>query len=111
MRPRIRELSSMCLPFALRALNPIKFGTSSTGQLVEPAGGKYLDNIEPARGKAYSQVADSDARDVDLAVAAAEKGFADWSRRSGTEQSRILLRIAAESDKQALGRTVCTSFN
>ena len=73
MRPRIRELSSMCLPFALRAQNPIKFGTSSTGQLVEPAGGKYLDNIEPATGKAYSQVADSDARDVDLAVTAAEK--------------------------------------
>src|ERR1700730_12512811 len=26
--------------------------------------------------------------------------LADWSRRSGTERSRILLRIAAQSDKQ-----------
>ena len=28
-----------------------------------PTGGKYLDNVEPATGKTYSQVADSDARD------------------------------------------------
>jgi len=46
------------------------------GEFVEPVGGKYLDNIEPATGKPYSQVADSDSRDVDLAVAAAEAAFA-----------------------------------
>ena len=64
------------------------------GEFVEPAGGKYIDNIEPATGKPYSQVADSDAKDVDLAVAAAEKAFADWSKTPATERSRILLRIA-----------------
>src|SRR5256886_520093 len=66
----------------------------SDGQFAEPVGGKYLDNIEPATGKPYSQVADSDAGDVDLAVAAAEKAFADWSKKSAAERSRILLRIA-----------------
>jgi acyl-CoA reductase-like NAD-dependent aldehyde dehydrogenase len=45
-------------------------------------------------GKAYSQVADSDGRDVDLAVKAAEKAFADWSRKPAEERSRILLCIA-----------------
>jgi aminomuconate-semialdehyde/2-hydroxymuconate-6-semialdehyde dehydrogenase len=64
------------------------------GQLAEPVGGKYLDNIEPATGKPYSQVADSDARDVDLAVAAAEKAFLDWSRKPAAERSKILLGIA-----------------
>src|SRR5438132_6508953 len=64
------------------------------GQFVDPVGGKYLDNIEPATGKPYSQVADSDARDVDLAVAAAEKAFVEWSRTSATDRWRILLRIA-----------------
>jgi len=34
------------------------------GQFVVPVGGNYLDNIEPATGKPYSQVADSDARDI-----------------------------------------------
>jgi aminomuconate-semialdehyde/2-hydroxymuconate-6-semialdehyde dehydrogenase len=64
------------------------------GDFVGPASGKYLDNIEPATGKPYSQVADSDLRDVELAVAAAEKAFPDWSRASGADRSRILLRIA-----------------
>src|SRR6058998_1354977 len=64
------------------------------GQFVEPVGGKYLDNIEPATGNPYSHVPDSDARDVDLAVAAAEKAFAGWSQTSAADRSRILLRIA-----------------
>jgi len=64
------------------------------GQFVEPAGGAYLDNIEPAIGKPYSQVADSDEHDVDLAVAAAEKAFCDWSKKPAEERSKILLRVA-----------------
>ena len=62
------------------------------GEFVEPIGGRYLDNIEPATGKPYSQVADSDAHDVDLAVAAAEKAFRDWSKKTG---SRTLEHSAA----------------
>lgn len=76
------------------------------GEFVEPVGGCYLDNIEPATGKPYSRVADGDARDVDLAVAAAEKAFADWSRKPTTERSRILVRIAdlIERDLEKLAR-------
>jgi len=64
------------------------------GEFIEPVGGKYLDNIEPATGKAYSQVADSTKQDVDLAVAAAEAAFVDWSKKPAAERSKILLRIA-----------------
>src|SRR5215472_6008731 len=64
------------------------------GQFVEAVGGKYLDNMEPATGKPYSQVADSDARDVDIAVAAAAKAFRDWSKETAAERSNFLLRIA-----------------
>src|SRR4029077_4158521 len=64
------------------------------GQFVEPVADRYLDNIEPATGKPYSQVADSDAHDVDLAVAAAEKAFRDWSKKPASERSNFLLRIA-----------------
>jgi aminomuconate-semialdehyde/2-hydroxymuconate-6-semialdehyde dehydrogenase len=64
------------------------------GEFTGPASGQYLDNIEPATGKPYSQVADSDTRDVELAVAMAEKAFADWSRTPAENRSRILLRIA-----------------
>ena len=64
------------------------------GQFVEPGSRNYLDNIEPATGKPYSLVPDSDARDVELAVAAAEKAFPGWSHTPAAERSRILLRIA-----------------
>src|SRR5947208_3479300 len=76
------------------------------GQFVDPVGGKYLDNIEPATGKPYSRVADSDTREVDLAVAAAEKAFAGWSQTSAADRSRILLRIAdlIERDLEKLAR-------
>src|SRR5881398_3106711 len=76
------------------------------GQFVAPVGGKYLDNIEPATGKPYSPVADSDTREVDLAVAAAEKAFAGWSQTSAADRSKILLRIAdlIERDLEKLAR-------
>ncbi len=64
------------------------------GEFVEPINGRYLDNLEPATGKPYSQAADSDAHDVDLAVTAAEKAFVDWSKKPATERSGFLLRIA-----------------
>ena len=76
------------------------------GQFVEPVNGRYLDNIEPATGLAYSKVADSDASDVELAVAAAEKAFPGWSRTPTADRSRILLRIAEliERDLEKFGR-------
>src|SRR5437899_11906405 len=73
---------------------PLQIRNFINGEFVEPIGGRYLDNIEPATGKPYSEVADSDARDVDLAVAAAEKAFCDWSKKPTTDRLRFLLRIA-----------------
>ena len=76
------------------------------GEFVEPQSGRFLDNIEPATGKPYSQVADSGKEDVDLAVAAAEKAFADWSKTPAQKRSQILLRIAdlIERDLEKLAR-------
>jgi len=73
---------------------PFSIRNFINGEFVEPISGKYLDNIEPATGRPYSQVADSDAHDVDLAVAAAEKAFRDWSKKPAAERSRFLLRVA-----------------
>jgi aminomuconate-semialdehyde/2-hydroxymuconate-6-semialdehyde dehydrogenase len=76
------------------------------GKFLGPVSGKYLDNIEPATGKPYSQVPDSDARDVEAAVAAADKAFAEWSRTTAQDRSRFLLRIAdlIERDLEKLAR-------
>ncbi len=69
------------------------------GQFVAPIGGKYLDNIEPATGKPYSLVPDSDSRDVEAAVVAAERAFPAWAGTSAAERSRLLLRIAELIDR------------
>jgi aminomuconate-semialdehyde/2-hydroxymuconate-6-semialdehyde dehydrogenase len=76
------------------------------GQFIQPVGGKYLDNIEPATGKPYSKVPDSDASDVEHAVTAAEKAFPAWSKTPAADRSRVLLRIAdlIERDLEKLAR-------
>ena len=65
-----------------------------SGRLMAPASGKYLDVIEPATGKAYARVPDSDAGDVEHAVEAAKLAFPDWSETPAAERSRILIKIA-----------------
>lgn len=64
------------------------------GQLVAPKQGKYLDNYEPATGKIYAQIPDSDDADVQLAVQAAEKAFPAWSQASIAERSKILMKLS-----------------
>ena len=64
------------------------------GALVPPDSGEYLDNVNPATGKVYSFIPDSDERDVQKAVEAAAKAFPDWSSCGVRKRFRILLRLA-----------------
>jgi len=64
------------------------------GALQEPVSKQYLNNYEPATGKVYSLVADSDERDVQQAVDAAKAAFAEWSKTGLEERMMILLKIA-----------------
>ncbi len=64
------------------------------GELKEPIGNLWMDNYEPATGEIYSQIADSDLRDVEFAVAAAENAFENWSNTAAEERAKVLLRIA-----------------
>lgn len=74
------------------------------GELAEPISGKYLDNYNPAIGEVYSQIPDSDERDVEVAVAAAEAAFPAWSATSPVDRCAILLRLAGliERDLETL---------
>ncbi len=64
------------------------------GKLVPPLSARYIDNVEPATGKVYSLLPDSDERDVDAAVGAAKAAFAEWSTTTVENRSRIMHRIA-----------------
>jgi aminomuconate-semialdehyde/2-hydroxymuconate-6-semialdehyde dehydrogenase len=64
------------------------------GKLISPISGAYFDNYEPAKGKVYSQIPDSESSDIDLAVKAAQKAFPIWSIMEKQKRSDILLKLA-----------------
>jgi len=64
------------------------------GQYINPNQGNYIDNYEPATGKVYSLIPDSDETDVQLAVDAAEKAFPIWSKMSIEQRSAILVKVS-----------------
>lgn len=74
------------------------------GQMAAPLSGNYLDNFEPATGQVYSLIPDSDAADVEAAVAAAKRAFPSWSKMPPETRFEILMRLVAliERDMQQL---------
>ncbi|HYV20084.1 MAG TPA: aldehyde dehydrogenase [Verrucomicrobiae bacterium] len=68
------------------------------GAFVPPIGGQRLDNVEPATGRVYGTVPDSDAQDVEAAVRAAERAFPAWSRLSAEARAQFLLALADRID-------------
>ena len=72
----------------------IKLQNFINGNYIAPISDAYIDNYEPATGKVYSLIPDSDERDVELAVEAAEKAFPIWSNMSNEERSKILVKLS-----------------
>jgi aminomuconate-semialdehyde/2-hydroxymuconate-6-semialdehyde dehydrogenase len=79
------------------------------GQYMDPAGGQFFDNINPATGENIGQIPASNAADIDLAVTAAGKAFPGWSITPVEKRFQILNRIAelidAKQDELALAET------
>jgi aminomuconate-semialdehyde/2-hydroxymuconate-6-semialdehyde dehydrogenase len=72
-----------------------KISNYINGQLIEPVGETYLNNYEPATGKVYSLIPDSDERDVELAYKAAAAAFPAWSLTSAEEKFKIMMKISS----------------
>jgi len=79
------------------------------GRFVEPVSGGYIDNVDPATGRVYSLVPDSDERDVGRAVDAAQRAFAAWAAAPAEQRSRVLLKVAEliERDAERLAHAEC----
>ena len=74
------------------------------GVPAEPISGKYLDNHNPAIGEVYSQIPDSDDRDVHMAVAAAQAAFPAWAAMPTEARHDIMMRLVGliERDLETL---------
>ena len=79
------------------------------GNLIAPLSGKFIENTNPATGEVYGQIPDSNEKDIEAAVHAAQKAFPIWSVTPVEERFKILNRIAelidANLDELALAET------
>ena len=76
------------------------------GELITAASGNWLDDFEPATGRRYAALPDSDHADVEPASGPAKRAFPVWSATPAEERSRWLLKLAAllERDLEKLAR-------
>jgi aminomuconate-semialdehyde/2-hydroxymuconate-6-semialdehyde dehydrogenase len=88
------------------------------GEIIAPVGQAWMENLSPRTGATLGYLADSDERDVSLAVEAAKKAFPAWSTISPADRAAYLEAIAdaiaerleefaiAESEDQGKPRTL-----
>lgn len=69
------------------------------GNLIAPLNGKFIDNVNPATAEVYGQIPDSDTKDIEAAVHAAQAAFPAWSTTSVEQRFKILNRIAELIDE------------
>lgn len=70
------------------------------GEYCSPISDKWIDNYNPSTGEVYSQIANSNAEDVEKAFQAAKSAFPTWSGTPIEKRSEILLKIADLIDEQ-----------
>lgn len=73
------------------------------GELIPAASGSYMDNYDPATGRVYSVVPDSDAADVNRAVEAAQAASARWLAMGIAGRSKMINKLSdmLESDAES----------
>ena len=79
------------------------------GKLVESSSGNYIDNYNPASGKVYSLVPDSNEDDINAAVLAANTAFQSWSKTSKKYRSDLLMRLASKIEDYSEELTIAES--
>jgi len=81
-----------------------KYDNFIGGEWTAPVDGKYFENFSPIDDKPIAHVAQSNRKDIDLAVAAGWEAFATWGKTSAAERSAVLNKIAdiMEANLEAL---------
>jgi aldehyde dehydrogenase (NAD+) len=66
------------------------------GKWRQSVSGKLFETVDPATGQTICRVAEGDAADIDLAVAAARRAFdsGPWGRMSAAERGRLIYKLA-----------------
>jgi aldehyde dehydrogenase (NAD+) len=78
-----------------------RYGLFIGGELVDPKSGRWFETINPATEETLAEVAEADAEDVNLAVAAARKASTKWRKLPGSERAKYLYRISRQLQERA----------
>jgi aminomuconate-semialdehyde/2-hydroxymuconate-6-semialdehyde dehydrogenase len=80
------------------------------GKYVAAADGATLNNINPSKNEVIGHIANSNAKDVEAAVQAAQNAFASWSATTTEHRFTILNKIAdlIDANLDALALAECT---
>lgn len=83
------------------------------GRFVPARAGRRFDNVNPATGEVLGAVAACDADDVDAAVKAARRAFAqgEWSRAAPEARKAVLLKLADLVRRDAVELAVMESLD
>ncbi|MEO5832318.1 MAG: aldehyde dehydrogenase [Nakamurella sp.] len=86
-----------------------RYGHYIGGAWVDPIKGQYFENIAPATGQAFTEIARGTAEDIEAALDAAHAAADAWGRTSPAERSNRLLKIAdiMEANLEALAIAEC----
>ena len=81
------------------------------GEWVAPVAGQYSTNLTPATGEPFTEVPQSGAEDIELALDAAHAAKDAWGEASATERSRVLNLIADAIEENLVPLAVAESWD
>lgn len=80
------------------------------GNLIGPLSGMFIENVNPATGEVFCNIPDSNEKDIEVAVTAAQRAFESWSVTPAEKKFLLLNRIASlideYSEELALAETI-----
>jgi len=71
-----------------------RYGNYIGGKWVEPASGRYFENVTPVTGKTFCEIPRSNAQDIERALDAAHAARAAWGHTSPTHRANLMIQIA-----------------
>ncbi len=71
-----------------------RFGHFINGGWLAPAGGEYIDTVDPSTGEKLASVAQGSSADIDAAVRAAKAAFPKWRALAPHTRARYLYALA-----------------
>ncbi len=88
-----------------------KYDNFIGGEWIAPVDGKYFENFSPIDDKLIAKVAQSNTKDIDVAVEAGYKAFETWGKTSATQRSVVLNQIADKIEENLELLSIVETFD